>query len=116
MDAAVALQRKKTIKNLSTVDFSLSKQGIFFVTLRQKAVTIMLPQPFFFVVTPKIDQLCVDFWRLFLWRCPPVFKVKDQLSAQNFPIFRKRAGERSKFSEKMGAFSRYFQIIFNFLQ
>ena len=36
MDAAVALQRKKTIKILSTVDFSLSKQGIFFVTLRQK--------------------------------------------------------------------------------
>ena len=29
-------QRKKTIKILNTVDFSLSKQGIFFVTLRQK--------------------------------------------------------------------------------
>ena len=29
MDAAVALQRKKTIKILSTVDFSLSKPGIF---------------------------------------------------------------------------------------
>lgn len=28
MDAAVALQRKKTIKILSTVDFSLSKQGM----------------------------------------------------------------------------------------
>ena len=31
MDVAVALQRKKTIKILSIVDFSLSKQGIFFV-------------------------------------------------------------------------------------
>ena len=31
MDAAVALQRKKTIKFLCIVDFSLSKQGIFFV-------------------------------------------------------------------------------------
>ena len=36
MDAAVALQRKKTIKFLCIVDFSLSKQDIFFVTLRQK--------------------------------------------------------------------------------
>lgn len=35
MDAAVALQRKKTIKFLCIVDFSLSKQGVFFVTLRQ---------------------------------------------------------------------------------
>lgn len=35
MDAAVALQRKKTIKFLCIVDFPLSKQGIFFVTLRQ---------------------------------------------------------------------------------
>ena len=37
MDAAVALQRKKTIKFLCIVDFPLSKQGIFFVTLRQKS-------------------------------------------------------------------------------
>ena len=36
MDAAVALQRKKTIKFLCIVDFSLSKQGIFFITLTQK--------------------------------------------------------------------------------
>lgn len=41
MDAAVALQRKKTIKFLCIVDFSLSKQDIFFVTLRQKAVAKM---------------------------------------------------------------------------
>lgn len=33
MDAAVALQRKKTIKFLCIVDFLLSKQGIFFITL-----------------------------------------------------------------------------------
>lgn len=36
MDAAVALQRKKTIKFLCIVDFSLSKQGIFFITLTHK--------------------------------------------------------------------------------
>lgn len=56
MDAAVALQRKKTIKILNTVDFSLSKQGIFFVTLRQKAVTIMLSQPFLFAVSHKTGK------------------------------------------------------------
>lgn len=46
MDAAVALQRKKTIKFLCIVDFSLSKQGIFFVTLRHKTVITMLSQSF----------------------------------------------------------------------
>lgn len=35
MDAAVALQQKKTIKFLCIVDFPLSKQGIFFITLTQ---------------------------------------------------------------------------------
>lgn len=38
MDAAVALQRKKTLKFLCIVDFPLSKQGIFFVTLKHKTV------------------------------------------------------------------------------
>ena len=56
MDAAVALQRKKTIKILSTVDFSLSKQGIFFVTLRHKPVTKKMSQAFFFAVSSKIGD------------------------------------------------------------
>ena len=56
MDAAVALQRKKTIKFLCIVDFSLSKQGIFFVTLRQKAVAKILPQLFFFAVSHKTGK------------------------------------------------------------
>ena len=38
MDAAVTLQQKKTIKFLCIVDFPLSKQGIFFVTLTHKTV------------------------------------------------------------------------------
>ena len=38
MDAAMALQRKKTIKFLCIVDFPLSKQGIFFVTLKQDEI------------------------------------------------------------------------------
>lgn len=54
MDAAVALQRKKTIKFLCIVDFSLSKQDIFFVTLRQKPVTKKMSQAFFFAVSLKI--------------------------------------------------------------
>ena len=47
MDAAVALQRKKTIKFLCIVDFSLSKQGVFFVTLRHKTVMKKMSQSFF---------------------------------------------------------------------
>lgn len=53
MDAAVALQRKKTIKILSTVDFSLSKQGIFFVTLRQQKL----------VETESFDELFSALWK-----------------------------------------------------
>ena len=47
MDAAVTLQRKKTIKFLCIVDFPLSKQGIFFITLRHKPVTKKMSQAFF---------------------------------------------------------------------
>ena len=36
----MALQRKKTIKFLCIVDFPLSKQGIFFVTLRQNEILL----------------------------------------------------------------------------
>lgn len=46
MDAAVALQRKKTLKFLCIVDFPLSKQGIFFVTLKHKTVMKKLSQSF----------------------------------------------------------------------
>lgn len=50
MDAAVALQRKKTIKILSTVDFSLSKQGIFFVTLRQNEIPARVSRFLFCII------------------------------------------------------------------
>ena len=46
MDAAVALQRKKTIKFLCIVDFLLSKQGIFFITLTHKTVIKKMSQSF----------------------------------------------------------------------
>ena len=46
MDAAVTLEQKKTIKFFCIVDFPLSKQGIFFVTLRHKTVITMLSQSF----------------------------------------------------------------------
>ena len=57
MDAAVALQRKKTIKILSTVDFSLSKQGIFFVTLRQKDPQLRLWILFYCLIFPQNSEL-----------------------------------------------------------
>lgn len=53
MDAAMAHRERKQLNFSTIVDFSLSKQGIFFVTLRQQAVTKKMSQPFFFVVTPK---------------------------------------------------------------
>ena len=53
MDAAVALQRKKTIKFLCIVDFSLSKQGIFFITLRQQRTVRRQVLPFFFFYRPQ---------------------------------------------------------------
>ena len=56
MDAAVALQRKKTIKFLCIVDFPLSKQGIFFVTLRHKTVIDVVAV--FFVVFPSGKICC----------------------------------------------------------
>ena len=64
MDAAVALQRKKTIKFLCIVDFPLSKQGIFFITLRQKAVAKILPQLFLLYRT-KSAKAMTDFQSAF---------------------------------------------------
>ena len=64
MDAAVALQRKKTIKFLCIVDFPLSKQGIFFITLTQKAVAKMLPQLFLLYRT-KPAKAMTDFQSAF---------------------------------------------------
>ena len=64
MDAAVALQRKKTIKFLCIVDFPLSKQGIFFIPLTQKAVAKMLPQLFLLYRT-KPAKAMTDFQSAF---------------------------------------------------
>ena len=55
MDAAVNPQRMKTIKFLCIVDFSLSKQGIFFITLTQKAVcTVSRYKRLFCLGVPRI--------------------------------------------------------------
>ena len=66
MDAAVALQRKKTIKFLRIVDFPLSKQGIFFITLTHKTVMKKMSQSFFFVVASKYGDFANQFSRLLL--------------------------------------------------
>ena len=65
MDAAVALQRKKTIKFLCIVDFQLSKQGIFFITLTQKAVAKILPQLFYLLYRTKSAKAMTDFQSAF---------------------------------------------------
>lgn len=65
MDAAVALQRKKTIKFLCIVDFQLSKQGIFSYTLTQKAVAKILPQLFSLLYRTKSAKAVTDFQSAF---------------------------------------------------
>ena len=72
MDAAVALQRKKTLKFLCIVDFPLSKQGIFFVTLKHKTVMKKMSQSFF-VVASKIDDFATRFLNTVLQCCPTIF-------------------------------------------
>ena len=73
MDAAVTLQQKKTIKFLCIVDFPLSKQGIFFITLTHKTVMKKLSQSFFFVVASKIGDFANRFLNTVLQCCPTIF-------------------------------------------
>ena len=84
MDAAVALQRKKTLKFLCIVDFPLSKQGIFFVTLKHKPVTKKMSQAFFFAVSSKIGNFANQFLDTTLQCCPTVLGRFSQLDA-HFP-------------------------------
>ena len=67
MDAAMAHRERKQLNFSTIVDFSLLKQGIFFVTLRQQAVTKKMSQPFF-VVTPKSGDFDVLLSRAYFIR------------------------------------------------
>ena len=114
MDAAVALQRKKTIKFLCIVDFPLSKQGIFFITLTQKPVTKKMSQAFFFAVSSKIDDFANRFLDTTLQCCPTILGRFPQLDA-HFPCrfleFGRGGGD---FFEKKQNESCCFQNVFNF--
>ena len=115
MDAAVALQRKKTIKFLCIVDFSLSKQGIFFVTLRHKTVMKKMSQSFFFAVSLKIGDFTNQFLDTALQCCPTILVRFSQLDAHfscRFPEFGRGGGN---FFEKKQNKSCCFQNVFNFL-
>ena len=95
MDAAVALQRKKTIKFLCIVDFSLSKQGVFFVTLRHKTVMKKMSQSFFFAVSLKIGDFANQFLDTVLQCCPTILVRFSQLDAHfscRFPEFGRGGG------------------------
>lgn len=115
MDAAVALQRKKTIKFLCIVDFSLSKQGVFFVTLRHKTVMKKMSQSFFFAVSLKIGDFTNQFLDTALQCCPTILVRFSQLDAHfscRFPEFGRGGGN---FFEKKQNKSCCFQNVFNFL-
>ena len=53
MDAAMAHRERKQLNFSTIVDFSLSKQGIFFVTLRQQRTVRRQVLPFFFFCRPQ---------------------------------------------------------------
>ena len=114
MDAAVALQRKKTIKFLCIVDFPLSKQGIFFITLTHKTVMKKISQSFFFVVSSKVDDFANQFLDTVLQCCPTILVRFSQLDAHfscRFPEFGRGGGN---FFEKRQNKSCCFQNVFNF--
>lgn len=115
MDAAVALQRKKTIKFLCIVDFSLSKQGVFFVTLRHKTVMKKMSQSFFFAVSLKIGGFANQFLDTVLQCCPAIFGRFAHLDAHFFCRFLEFGRGVGNLFEKKQNKSCYFQNVFNFL-
>ena len=116
MDAAVALQRKKTIKFLCIVDFPLSKQGIFFITLTHKTVIKKMSQSFFFVVASKIGGFANQFLDTVLQCCPTVFGRFAHPEAHFFCRFLEFGRGVGNFFEKKQNKSCCFQNVFNFPQ
>ena len=114
MDAAVALQRKKTIKFLCIVDFLLSKQGIFFITLTHETVIKKMSQSFFFVVASKIGDFANRFLDTVSQCCPTVFGRFAHLDARLFCRFLEFGRGGGNFFEKKQNKSCCFQNIFNF--
>ena len=114
MDAAVALQRKKTIKFLCIVDFSLSKQGVFFVTLRHKTVMKKMSQPFLFVVASKIGDFANRFLNTVLQCCPTIFGRFAHPEAHFLCHFLEFGRGVGNFFEKKQNKSCCFQNVFNF--
>ena len=115
MDAAVALQRKKTIKFLCIVDFSLSKQGVFFVTLRHKTVMKKMSQSFFFVVASKIGDFANRFLNTVLQCCPTIFGRFAHPEAHFLCHFLEFGRGVGNLFEKKQNKSCCFQNVFNFL-
>ena len=114
MDAAVALQRKKTIKFLCIVDFPLSKQGISFVTLRHKTVMKKMSQSFFFVVASKIGNFANRFLDTVLQCCPAIFGRFAHLDAHYFCRFLEFGRGGDDFLRKKQNNFCCFQKVFNF--
>lgn len=110
MDAAVALQRKKTLKFLCIVDFPLSKQGIFFVTLKHKTVIKKMSQSFFFVVASKIGGFANQFLNTALQCCPTIFWRFAHPEAHFFCHFLEFGREWAVFLRKNRMISAAFRM------
>ena len=100
MDAAVNPQRMKTIKFLCIVDFSLSKQGIFFITLTHKPVTKKMSQAYFFAVSLKNGDFANQFLDTVLQCCPTILGRFAHLDAHFSADFWNLAGEGAIFLRK----------------
>ena len=95
MDAAMAHRERKQLNFSTIVDFSLSKQGISFVTLTHKTVMKKMSQSFFFVVASKIGDFANRFLNTVLQCCPTILVRFSQLDAHfscRFPEFGRGGG------------------------
>ena len=111
----MTFQQKKTIKFLCIVDFPLSKQGIFFVTLTHKTVMKKMSQSFFFVVASKISDFANRFLNTVLQCCPTIFWRFAHPEAHFLCHFLEFGRGVGNLFEKKQNKSCYFQNVFNFL-
>ena len=82
----MAHRERKQLNFSTIVDFSLSKQGISFVTLTHKTVMKKLSQSFFFVVASKIGGFANQFLDTVLQCCPTIFGRFSHPDARYFGV------------------------------
>ena len=111
----MAHRERKQLNFSTIVDFSLSKQGISFVTLTHKTVMKKMSQSFFFVVASKIGDFANQFLNTVLQCCPTIFGWFAHPEAHFSCRFLEFGMGVGNLFEKKQNKSCYFQNVFNFL-